>query len=811
MDRADVLKKFLFISCFFSLWAQGHAQILKILDGSDAKPVESPEVIFYKSITVHGNNVSSIKGNELGEVDFSDVRVDSFMVTHPDYYTQSVRMNELTDASFFVILERKIINLNEFVVSVNKERDPREHSPFYINTITQLNIENSNSATVADLLQASGSVLVQKSQMGGGSPSIRGFEASRVLIVIDGVRMNNAIFRSGHLQNVIRVDQNVLDRAEVMFGPGSVMYGSDALGGTMYFKTKDPVLSSYKKIHFAGNAMFRIGSADFEKTGHLDFTISGKKFGSLTSITFTDFDDRVQGANGGLDGDTLWNRDFYVQRVNGVDSIFDNPNKNRLTQSGYWQLNAMQKFIWVPNSRDKHTWNFQFTTTSNVFRYDRLTQTIGGLPKYAEWFYGPETWAMGSYKFERKINNWKIAVGASYQFFNESRNTRRFNLINLSTRDEKLHAVNVNVDIGKNYKKHELKFGMEATFNSVASTAFLTHVDSNYFVGNTDTRYPDGSNFYYSAAIYGHDTWFVHPKVTLTGGVRLNYVGIHSTFVDTSFFPFPFTTASQNNFAVNGHLGIMYAPGKDWRFALLGSTGFRSPNIDDMSKVFESVAGQLFVPNPNIKPEYSFNGELNITKTFFKAVRVEVAGYGAYILDMIAALPFTLGGMDSVLYDGTVSAVYANQNANNGFIVGFNTNIQANITRYFAVNSSLNYIYGRLNTSSGEQPLDHVSPMYGRTAAVLNYRKWYAEVNCLYSAPKLLKDYSPSGEDNLKSATPLGMPGWFTLNAKLGYSFNKYIRVQLAIDNITDNKYRTFASGISAPGRNFILTLRSSF
>lgn len=788
-----------------------NAQVIKIVNSNDGIGVHNPVIQFYTPIVINGNSLAEIEGNGSGEIDFTGIKVDSFVVMHPDYFTVTVRSSELNAKGNKVMLERKIINLNEYVMVVNKEKDPKEHSPFYTNVLTKQIIETSNSANTADLLQNVGSVLVQKSQLGGGSPIIRGFEASRVLIVVDGVRMNNAIFRAGHLQNLLRVDQNTLDRAEVMFGPGSVMYGSDAMGGTMYFKTKDPQLSSSKKIIFFGNAMARIGLADFEKTGHIDFNIAGKKFGSFTSVTFTDFDDRWQGANGGLDGDTLWNRNFYVERINGKDSVFNNPDKNRQVQSGYWQVNAMQKFLFVPNSKDKHILNVQFSTTSNIHRYDRLTELSGGTARFAEWYYGPETWVMGSYRFERTVNNWKIGAGLTYQYFNESRNSRRLNVINLRTQDEKLHAINANVDIFRYYKKHELKFGFEALYNTVISTAYLTNVNTDTLSGGSSTRYADGGNHYYSAALYVHDTWFVHPKVTLTGGIRLNYVGLNSQFVDSTYFPFPFTSANQNNVAVNGHLGVIYLPGKDWKLSLLASTGFRSPNTDDMTKVFDSSPGVLFVPNPSIQPEYSINGELNISKTFFKQVRVELVGFGSYLPSMIGALPFTLNGADSVLYDGTMSAIYASQNADQGYVVGFNANIQANITKYFGMSSSFNYTYGRLIVSGVAQPLDHIAPMYGRTAAFLNYKKWYAEASVVYSAPKLLNEYSPSGEDNLQYATEVGMPGWYTLNAKLGYSFNKYLRVQVALDNIMDIKYRTFGSGVSAAGRNIMVTLRSNF
>jgi hemoglobin/transferrin/lactoferrin receptor protein len=136
--------------------------------------------------------------------------------------------------------------LDEMVVSANRIPEQRRTIAQQIKVmgpgvITNLNVQNS-----ADLLVNSGVVAMQKSQQGGGSPMLRGFEASRVLLVIDGVRMNNAIYRAGHLQNVITMDNTVLDRAEILFGPSSTVYGSDALGGVIHFYTRSTELSNDK-------------------------------------------------------------------------------------------------------------------------------------------------------------------------------------------------------------------------------------------------------------------------------------------------------------------------------------------------------------------------------------------------------------------------------------------------------------------------------------------------------------------------------------------------------------------------------------
>jgi hemoglobin/transferrin/lactoferrin receptor protein len=131
--------------------------------------------------------------------------------------------------------------LKDVVVYANKFPTLSKNIIQTIGVITDKNLIQYQSTT-ADILTASGQVFVQKSQQGGGSPVIRGFEASRILILVDGVRMNSAIFRSGHLQNIITVDNMSLDRVEVNYGPSSTMYGSDALGGVINLFTKAPQL-----------------------------------------------------------------------------------------------------------------------------------------------------------------------------------------------------------------------------------------------------------------------------------------------------------------------------------------------------------------------------------------------------------------------------------------------------------------------------------------------------------------------------------------------------------------------------------------
>jgi len=680
-----------------------------------------------------------------------------------------------------------------------------------IEVIPAREIAAASQPTSAELLSQSGKIFVQKSQLGGGSPVMRGFEASRVLFVIDGVRQNNAIYRAGHLQNVLRIDNSILDRVELVYGPYSTAYGSDALGGVMHFYTKNPALSIDKKFGTSGNAYLRYSTAYNEKTGHFDINLAGKNFGSLTSVTFSHFGDLVQGNITPRNSPRYWDRTFTVKRINGQDSAVANANTNRQTGSGYYQYDLLQKFR-VKGKRSDHVVNLQYSNSSNVNRYDRLTETQdNGAPRFAEWYYGPEQRLLGSYRVTLHHRNKAYdyaTITAAYQNIKESRHSRNFQAANRTSRYEQLHIGTVNGDFVKNKGKHTISYGFELGYNRVLSSAERINVNTGA-VSAASTRYPDGGSHYYSAALYAMHTWNISSKLVLNDGIRLNYVGIRSLFRDTVFFPFLNGTATQNNIAPTAMVGLNYLPGHGWKIKALASTGFRSPNVDDLGRVFDSNLGEIvIIPNKNIQPEYTVNMDLGISKRVNAHFLVEVNGFFTYMLNAVQLRPYSINGQDSLEYDGTVSRIWANQNTGRAFITGMNLNMEARFNGNFSMQQTFTYTYGRV-IDSVLVPMDHIAPFFGRTSVVYEGKKWRSEFYVLYQGAKALRDYSASGEDNLQYATPEGMPGWYTLNLRASYSPVPQFQVQLACENLLDRRYRVFASGISAPGRNLSITLRA--
>ena len=317
-------------------------------------------------------------------------------------------------------------------------------------------------------------------------------------------------------------------------------------------------------------------------------------------------------------------------------------------------------------------------------------------------------------------------------------------------------------------------------------------------------------------AVYLSHAWEVNEHFVVTDGIRYTNTSLTANFADTTFFKFPFKTAKQNNQAVTGAIGFTWKSDNDYKVSLLANTGFRSPNVDDMTKVFESPSGVIIVPNPDLKPEYSYNIELGISKVIQGKYKFDITGYYTSLTNVLVVRDFTFNGNDSAVYQGVKSKVQAMQNGNNAYILGINGGITLDFNEHVSFKSVLNYTYGRVTDTRIDTviPLDHIAPLFGQTSLIYKTKNIDGEFFVRYNGKKALADYGPafiSTEDNLQYATANGMPAWFTLNIRFAFNITKSLRLNAACENLTNNRYRTFASGINAPGRNVIVSLRYKF
>jgi len=800
-------KTYIFLVFLFST-VLSFGQQITIKDQVTRQPIEF--VTLYSQSTSQ-SAITNIKG----QADLSGFQgATDIVIRIMGYQSKTMSFEEIEAIDFVLFLEQSEFHIDGVVVSAMRWEQEKTDVPNKIVSISASEVAFQNPQTAADMLAGSGQIFIQKSQLGGGSPMIRGFAANRVLISVDGVRMNNAIFRSGNLQNVISIDPFAVNNTEVVFGPGSLIYGSDAIGGVMNFYTLKPVLATNGKTFIKGSASTRFSTANLEKTGHFDINIGLKKWAFVTSASFSDYGNLRMGNNGPAE----YQRPEYAERINGVDSVIKNPNPNVQVPTGFNQINLMQKVRFKPNQNWEFNYGFIYSTTSDYPRYDRLIRYKDDMLKSAEWYYGPQTWMMNNLKIVNtkttKFYN-EVAITLAHQYFKESRHDRNFGDNMRSNRTEKVNVISANIDFEKKWQKHQnLYYGIEILADKVNSTGKDVNINTGEEIPGP-SRYPDGSTWN-SYAIYANYLNKFTDKLTFQGGLRYNFVTLRATF-DTTFYPFPFTNANLDNGALTGSAGLTYNPTEDWLLFTNISTGFRAPNIDDVGKVFDSEPGRVIVPNPDLKPEYAWNGDIGLTKRFGENVELDLSAFYTYLDDAMVRRDYQIDGQDSIVYDGEMSKVEAIQNAAYAVVWGFSADIEANLPAGFGLGGSYNYQKGEEEQDDGTTaPLRHAAPTFGTAHLTYSRNRLKIDLYGIFNGEISYANLAPSERNKAyiyakdANGDPYS-PSWYTINIKLLYQFTDYLMVNVGLENISDQRYRPYSSGIAGPGMNFIASLKFTF
>lgn len=799
--------RFLGIFVLLCIISSGYSQHVLTSSIITEEPVSN--VLVYVS---DYDNMPTLRTNEDGIVNVSFFRKsDTIYFKHKGYHILALTPKELKKLNYRVELTITSLPLGELVVATNRWKVQSETTPQKVTTIKPADIKLHNPQTAADLLAVSGKVYVQKSQQGGGSPMIRGFATNRLLYSIDGVRMNTAIFRGGNVQNVISLDPYAIRHTEVIFGPGSVIYGSDAIGGVMSFTTLQPVLSTTDSLLTIATVAGRYSSANNEQSKHLDFSLGWKKWGLATSFTHVSYGDLKMGTNGPDD----YIKPYSVERINDSDIVMNTENINIQSPSGYGQVNFMQKVKFRPSEKLEFDYGFHYSETSPYGRYDRHLRMRNSLPRYAEWYYGPQKWMMNHLEAKLSFDNAlfeDLKINLAYQNFEESRHSRNLYSETREDRFEKVGAASANLDFIKHLDStHTITYGVEYVNNTVGSHGKNTNIVD---LSETDgpPRYPDA--VWQSYAFFITDKIKLGKKADLSLGVRYNGFSLKAEF-DTSFYSLPFTSTSLANQAVTGSGGIVIKLGKSTLLTSNISTAFRSPNVDDMGKVFDSEPGAVVIPNPELKAEYAYNADIGFASVIKKKFKLDGAVYFTYLKDALVRRDFTLNGEDSVLYDGVMSQVQAIQNSAYANVYGAQIGLTYNFGKAFFVSGDFNYQKGVEITSDNIiSTTRHAAPMFGNLKLGYHYQHWNIQAYSIFNGAINFEDMplTEIGKTEIYASDENGnpyAPAWYTLNIKAAYHY-KFLHVSVGLENILDVRYRTYSSGISAPGRNIIIGARLS-
>ena len=770
------MKKMLIIFAFISVY-ETTAQEVFVIDSILKNPIEN--------VTFKSDKNGATSDNE-GRVNISKFNNNDLIhISHVSYKHKQIIKDSIKNT---ILLSPKIrylptVNLQSYTKLFNIRDN------FIYKNISQ---QESIQKSIGSVLQNTSSVNIQKSQAGGGSPNFRGLEASRLLLVIDGVSLNNTIYRSGHVQSSSSINPFFIESISVTTGPSSISFGDGALGSALVFNTPKPVFRKKSSNYFHQR---------FESSSNGVF-LNFKRFYSKKNTAFlTGFSVKSTGnlkmGRARWHGYSGWGNEKLVSL------------KNEQLYTSYSQIDFIHKTLIKTKTGAEILTNTQYSRSSDINRFDKLNDIVNEEQKYLCWYYGPQKRFMQTIEFNSGQNTFfydEYNVLLSFQNINESRHNQKKTQDLLSNRFENVKVYDLSFNANKSFDLFKTKYGLGTRSQKVSSRAHKT-AESGEFFYNT-TRYPDGGTSVSDIFLYYKIQLNLSKKMKISSGARFNYNNLFASYVDTQTYNFPFSTIQNKTHSLVNSVLINYHFADFIDFKTSFYTGFRNPNVDDLGKVFSKNDDYVVVPNPSLTPEKSNNIEIGIDVSSNSKNTFSIEYFNTVINNAISRENGSLNGQDSMIYDGEMMRIQMNKNIEKAYIYGFNISCKYNACSNLSLASSLTYLKG--STINGA-PLSHINPINGHINVKYTYSEQNISFETKFAGQKRKEEYDLAGVDNLEEATDEGTPSWVIFNFSYNYKVDETISVGLGIENIFDIHYKTFGSGISSSGRNFTLSLYTNF
>ena len=749
------------------------SQELLLLDSLFRTPIENVHLI---------SNKIGVSTNKKGVVDISNFKnSDLIEISHLSYNSKVLIKSYIKD-TILLKSKMKILETVEFI------DEKKSVIGWEIVGGKKLTAKNIVSKSTAELLTDNSGITLQESQPGGGSPNFRGMEANRLLLVVDGITLNNAIYRSGHLQNSSSINPFFVKNINILSGPASVAYGNGALGGALHFNT---ISNQQNENNIIINQQYETSSDGYIFNCLLNY--SNENISNTSGVSLKSFGNLKMGKNR-LHNYTKWgNEDFII-------------NNNNQLYTDYEQIDLMHKTVFNINNKNSLLINYQYSTTLNIYRFDKMNDSNDfGEPKYEEWYYGPQkrifhaiSWKNIAYK--KLYNEFKITLG--YQKLGESRHHKKAEETLLSNRYENVNVYDFLIDFDKTLSNISILYGIGIRYQNVLSTADLSNAKNEKFYNQT--RYPNEGSIVNNYFAYSQIKIPLVSKLNLLLGGRVNKNRLIANFDNSNFI---FSEIQNSNRSIIKSCLLDWEINNYTEIKASYYSGFRNPNIDDIGKVFSKNDRDVVVPNKNLQPEYSDNFEF-ILNIQYPKLEMQMQIFNTKLNNAISRVYSELEGLDSIMYDNELMRVQMNKNIESANIQGVSLFIQNNLSDKLNIISNFNYLKGRSSTQS---PIAHIPPFNASITINYLYKKSTLNFYTKYNACKKIAEYDIAGIDNLDEATEDGNPMWYTFNLYYSYKINESLNFAFCIENILDVHYKRFASGISASGRNLILSLSSKF
>ena len=744
-------------------------QIVIIKDSLLNTPIESATLSFKNS---------GAASDEKGVIDISPFNDDDIVeISHISYNTKKIIKKNIGK---IIYMSQKTNILPEVILSEVIKIPISEKYPIF--TITPIGI-NELETSIADLLSSESSVVIQESQVGGGSPNYRGMEANRLLLIVDDIPLNNAIYRSGHLQNSATINPFFIESISLLSGPASVAYGNGAMGGALIFNTQKPMpknsIRFNQQFESSSNAVITSFQANYYSN----------KIYHITAFSLKSAANLKMGNNRNH-GYENWGKEAT--------------NQNEQLYTNFTQADFLHKSNYRINKKNSVLINTQYSKSSNIYRFDQMNDLKDGVPEYKHWYYGPQIRFLQSinYTAEHKTIAFdNIKTTLAFQNIKESRHTQKVGEELLNNRNETVKIYDFNMDFNKQIQKIKLAYGIGTRNQQVFSTANLSNNNSTFY--NT-TRYPEDGSAIQDFFAYSQVNFPLNKKLDLLLGGRWNSSELRAKYNNPTF---SFEDIENNNTSFIKSALISFNPIRNTTINAAYYGGFRNPNIDDIGKIFSKDDITVVVPNANLEPEYASNFELSVNYVL-SPLKIQIQLFNTQISNAINREYGTLNGADSMLYDGQMMRIQMNKNIESATINGASLSADFAPSNNFLIAANCNYLNGETNDN---KPLAHIPPFNAKISFSYLLKQHTFDFYTHYNGWKLAENYDEAGVDNLVEATSDGNPSWYTLNLAYTNKIDNTISFTFAVKNILDAHYKTFASGLSASGRNFVIALHTTF
>ena len=752
---------------FLSLCNSLFGQVIIVRDSLLKNPIEN--------VTFHFEGSGAVSEKD-GRIDlglFDDN--DMVKISHISYRNKTIAKKNIGDV---VYLTQKTTMLPSVILTQALKTPVSKKYPIF--TIKPVGISRMESST-ASLLFSNSAIVIQESQSGGGSPNYRGMEANRLLLIVDGIPLNNAIYRSGHLQSSATINPFFIKSVNLLSGPASVSYGNGAMGGALIFNTLMPKKENTFHLHQQFESSSNSVISSFQTNYHKN------KLSNITSFSIRSSGNLNMGSNR-THGYSDWGR----QATKDKEQLY----------TKYNQADFMHKSKYEINSKNYLLLNTQYSISSNIYRFDKMNDVQNNSPKYEKWYYGPQIRFFQSFFINQKLSSIicdNMKTSLAFQNIKESRHYQKTGESVLNNRAENVKIYDFNLDFTKSINSVQFAYGAGSRFQRISSKASLTQNDLILY--NT-TRYPENGSSMQELFAYSQINLPIYKKLDLLLGLRWNQSWLQANFNNPLFQ----NLKNYNSSIVKSAL-FSFKHIKKTIINLAYYSGFRNPNIDDIGKIFSKDDVNVVVPNENLQPEYADNIELSI-KSRVGALNLQLQLFNTQISNAITRSYGSLNNIDSILYDGTIMKIQMNQNIERASIKGVSLYTNFSFNETLLISASCNYLKGK---SSENKPLAHIPPFNAKLKVDYNIKRQTFRISTNYNGWKLASEYDEAGVDNLEEATNEGNPSWYTLNLAHIYKITPQLALSFAIKNILDTHYKTFGSGLSASGRNFIISLGADF